>query len=80
LKREQVEGILHSLGHLCQREVDGLLRGAGLPKEKGHMSLYYKTLATTTTTTTKEVPKEEPEPEKEKAENNTKEDAKAEAK
>lgn len=64
LKREQVEGILHAMGNLCQREVDGLLRGAGLPKEKGHMSLYYKTLATTTTTTTEEVPIEEPEPEK----------------
>lgn len=64
LKREQVEGILHAMGTLCQREVDGLLRGAGLPKEKSHMSLYYKTLATTTTTTTKEVPIEEPEAEK----------------
>lgn len=40
-----------------------MLRGCGLPKEKAHMSLYYKTLATTTTTETKEVPIEEPEPE-----------------
>eukprot|EP00667_Euglena_gracilis_P004956 EG_transcript_4987 len=63
LKREQVEAILHSMGNLCQREVEGLLRGCGLPKEKAHMSLYYKTLATTTTTETKEVPIEEPEPE-----------------
>lgn len=65
LKREAVEGFLHAMGTLCQREVDGLLRGCGLPKEKGHMPLYYKTLATTTTTTTEEVPIEEPEPEKE---------------
>lgn len=81
LKREQVEGILLSMGTLCLREVEGLLRGAGLPKEKGHMSLYYKTLATTTTTETKEVPIEEPEPEKkeEKAEA-MQEDAKEEEK
>lgn len=64
LKRDQVESILLSMGTLCQREVDALLRGAGLHKEKSHMSLYYKTLATTTHTTTKEVPIEEPEPEK----------------
>lgn len=80
LKREQVEGILLAMGSLCQREIDGLLRGCGLPKEKSHMSLYYKTLATTTTTETKEVPIEEPEPEKteeaEKKEEEKKEESK----
>jgi len=78
LKRETVEGILHAMGTLCQREVDALLRGAGLPKEKSHISLYYKTLATTTTTTTIEVPIEEPKKEEPKSEE-TPEEGKDEA-
>lgn len=80
LKREQVEGILHAMGNLCQREVDALLRGAGLPKEKAHMSLYYKTLATTTHTTTKEVPIEEPKDESKEMEEDKEAPATEEAK
>jgi len=60
LRRERVEAILYSLGNMSRREIDALLQGVNLPKDRPYASLYYKVLATTTSTTTEEVPIEEP--------------------
>eukprot|EP00995_Heteronema_vittatum_P010524 NODE_59_length_2184_cov_411.386417_g48_i0.p2 GENE.NODE_59_length_2184_cov_411.386417_g48_i0~~NODE_59_length_2184_cov_411.386417_g48_i0.p2 ORF type:complete len:649 (-),score=351.95 NODE_59_length_2184_cov_411.386417_g48_i0:163-2109(-) len=81
IRRERMESILYSMGDLCSRQVEGLLRAVGLPAEKAHQSLYYRSLATTTTVTTKEVPKEAPKEEKkeeEKKEEEKKEEEKKE--
>lgn len=47
LRRETLEGLLHALGELTQREVDGLLRGVGLSAEpRASTPLNYRALAT----------------------------------
>eukprot|EP00994_Dinema_validum_P004412 NODE_245_length_2126_cov_91.904189_g164_i0.p1 GENE.NODE_245_length_2126_cov_91.904189_g164_i0~~NODE_245_length_2126_cov_91.904189_g164_i0.p1 ORF type:complete len:677 (+),score=241.54 NODE_245_length_2126_cov_91.904189_g164_i0:52-2031(+) len=45
IRREVMEGILHALGELTQREVDSLLRAVGLSMDRAHSPLFYRRLA-----------------------------------
>lgn len=56
LRRELLEGCLHALGELTQREVDGLLRAIGMPADRANTPLFYRRLASYTTTEDKQVP------------------------
>eukprot|EP00667_Euglena_gracilis_P003664 EG_transcript_3674 len=65
IRKEVIEGLLHGLGELTQREVDALLRAAGVQPDRNNSPLLYRRLASYTTTEEKQVPlppekKEEP--------------------
>lgn len=55
IRREVIEGLLHALGELTQREVDALLRSAGVQQDRTNSPLLYRRLASYTTVEEKRV-------------------------
>jgi len=55
LRRDTLEGVLHALGSLTQREIEGLLRGVGLPPDRPTGPLFYRRLAGYTVVEEKQV-------------------------
>mmetsp|Transcript_89481 Transcript_89481/g.149411 ORF Transcript_89481/g.149411 Transcript_89481/m.149411 type:complete len:144 (-) Transcript_89481:248-679(-) len=65
IRRDIIEGVLHALGELTQREVDSLLRSAGVQADRTNTPLFYRRLASYTVVEEKHIdlpPEPKPEP------------------